>query len=86
MFSYRGVPVKKLHSSAWRRAWKKAGLPVEDGVLKGVHNLRHSFGRRLHGASGLLEIMPETGRRSTEVDSLAQRGAHTESMLIIVNL
>jgi integrase len=55
VFSYRGEPVNKLHSSAWRRAWKKAGLPVEDGILKGVHNLRHSFGRRLRGAGVPLE-------------------------------
>ena len=55
VFSYRGKPVGKLHSSAWRRAWKKAGLPVEDGILKGVHNLRHSFGRRLRGAGVSLE-------------------------------
>jgi hypothetical protein len=31
----------KLHSSAWKRAWKKAGLPNEKGIRKGVHNLRH---------------------------------------------
>jgi integrase len=55
VFSYHGKSVAKLHSSAWRRAWKKAGLPVEDGILKGVHNLRHSFGRRLRGAGVPLE-------------------------------
>jgi integrase len=55
VFSYHGKPVGKLHSSAWRRAWKKAGLPIEVGILKGVHNLRHSFARRLRGAGAPLE-------------------------------
>jgi integrase len=55
VFSYRGRPVGKLRSTAWRRAWEKAGLPMEAGILKGVHNLRHTFGRRLRGAGIPLE-------------------------------
>ena len=49
VFTYRGNPVGKLNNTAWKRAWKKAKLPTEQGILKGVHNLRHSFGRRLRG-------------------------------------
>ncbi|MCH8060398.1 MAG: hypothetical protein IIA11_08065, partial [Proteobacteria bacterium] len=41
VFTYRGRPVGKLRSSAWRRAWKAVNLPTEPGILKGVHNLRH---------------------------------------------
>ena len=55
VFTYRGNPVRKLHSSAWKRAWRKVGLPTEQGILKGVHNLRHTFGRRLRGAGVALE-------------------------------
>ncbi len=55
VFTYRGKPLGKLRTSAWRRAWGKAGLPTEDGILKGVHNLRHTFGRRLRGAGVSLE-------------------------------
>ena len=55
VFTYRGNPVGKLNNSAWKRAWKIAGLPIEKGILKGVHNLRHSFGRRLRGAGVPLE-------------------------------
>jgi integrase len=55
VFTYRGNPVGKLRSSAWKRAWKEAGLPAEKGILKGVHNLRHTFGRRLRGAGVTLE-------------------------------
>ncbi|MDH3338782.1 MAG: tyrosine-type recombinase/integrase [Gammaproteobacteria bacterium] len=55
VFTYRGRPVGKLRSTAWRRAWKTVGLPTEPGILKGVHNLRHTFGRRLRSAGIPLE-------------------------------
>jgi integrase len=55
VFTYKGNPVAKLNNSAWQRGWKKAGLPTEEGILKGVHNLRHTFGRRLRGAGVPLE-------------------------------
>lgn len=55
VFSYRGGRLSKLNSSAWKRAWRKAGLPVEPNVRKGVHNLRHTFGRRLRSAGVPLE-------------------------------
>ncbi|MBR9910212.1 MAG: site-specific integrase [Gammaproteobacteria bacterium] len=55
VFTYKGKPMKRLRNSGWRRAWKEAGLPMEDGILKGVHNLRHTFGRRLRGAGVSLE-------------------------------
>jgi hypothetical protein len=42
-------------NGAWKRAWKKAALPVEKTVRRGVHNLRHTFGRRLRGAGVALE-------------------------------
>ena len=50
-FTYRGNPVGKLNNSAWKRAWRLVGLPTEKGILKGVHNLRHTFGRRLRSAA-----------------------------------
>jgi integrase len=55
VFTYRGKPVANLHNSGWKTAWRKAGLPVKPGIRRGVHNLRHSFGRRLRGAGVLLE-------------------------------
>lgn len=51
VFTYKDNPVGKLNNSAW----KKAGLPTEIGILKGVHNLRHTLGRRLRGAGVPLE-------------------------------
>jgi len=55
VFTYRDKPLSKLRTSAWKRAWEKAGLPTQAGILKGVHNLRHTFGRRLRGAGVPLE-------------------------------
>ncbi len=37
------------------RAWTAVHLPDEPGILKGVHNLRHTFGRRLRSAGIPLE-------------------------------
>jgi integrase len=55
VFSYRGNRIGKLRNTAWIRAWRVAGLPTEKGILKGVHNLRHTFGRRLRSAGIPLE-------------------------------
>lgn len=55
VFTYKGKPVGKLNNSAWKRSWRVSGLPMETGILKGVHNLRHTFGRRLRGAGVPLE-------------------------------
>ncbi len=50
VFTYHGKKIAKMNSHGWRNAWKKAGLPVEDGIRRGVHNLRHTFGHRLRAA------------------------------------
>lgn len=49
VFTFRGKPVQKLRTSAWRSNWEKAG------AFKGVHNFRHTFGRRLRAVGGPLE-------------------------------
>jgi len=55
VFTFKGRPLKKLRASGWRRAWVASGLPDGSNVLKGVHNLRHTFGRRLRAAGIPLE-------------------------------
>lgn len=55
VFTYRGNSMNRLHSNGWRSAWKTSGLPTHNGVLKGVHNLRHTFGRRLRAAGVPIE-------------------------------
>lgn len=41
---------KPVTDKAWYRAWKEAGLPMGPERKKGVHNLRHTFGKRLRDA------------------------------------
>jgi len=55
VFSYDDRPLTKIHTSAWKRAWLKSGLPDNPAIRKGVHNLRHTYGRRLRAAGIPLE-------------------------------
>ena len=45
----------RMHNSAWKRAWRCAGLPIGAQWLRGVHNLKHTLGRRLRAAGVPLE-------------------------------
>lgn len=55
VFTYRGRPVESMHNTAWKEAWKRAQLPVHKDVSRGVHNLKHTHGRRLRAAGVSLE-------------------------------
>jgi len=44
VFTYKGKPVMRMNNSAWIKARKRAGLDVR------VHDLKHTFGRRLRAA------------------------------------
>jgi integrase len=50
VFTYRGNPVGNIMNSAWKRAREAAGLPQVR-----VHDLKHTFGRRLRAAGVPLE-------------------------------
>lgn len=45
VFTYKGKLLLKMHGSAWKRARKKANLP-----LVRIHDLKHTFGQRLRSA------------------------------------
>ncbi len=45
VFTYKGSPVTSINNSAWKNARKKAELP-----LARVHDLKHTFGKRLRAA------------------------------------
>ncbi len=45
VFTYSGRPMKKMYGAAWRKARSRAGL-----VEVRVHDLKHTFGRRLRAA------------------------------------
>ena len=44
VFTYNGRPITRMLNSAWKRARKNVGLMVR------VHDLKHTFGRRLRAA------------------------------------
>lgn len=50
VFSFRDRPIGRMTNSAWKNARKKANLPSVR-----VHDLRHTFGRRLRAAGVSLE-------------------------------
>jgi len=45
VFSYKGKPVKSMNTTSWKKARKAAKLPYVR-----VHDLKHTFGRRLRAA------------------------------------
>ncbi len=65
VFTYKGKPVTKIYNSAWKRAREKVGLPQVR-----VHDLKHTFGRRLRAAGVSFEdrqdlLGHKTGRITT---------------------
>ena len=49
VFTYQGRPISRMLNSAWKRAREKADLNVR------VHDLKHTFGRRLRAAGVCFE-------------------------------
>ncbi len=63
VFSYRGKPVTRMLNSAWKKARKRAGLSQVR-----VHDLKHTFGRRLRAAGVSLEDRQDLlGHRSGRI-------------------
>ncbi|WP_430755242.1 tyrosine-type recombinase/integrase [Magnetovirga frankeli] len=63
VFTYRGKPVFRMLNSAWLRARQKAGLPQVR-----VHDLKHTFGRRLRAAGVSFEDRQDLlGHRSGRI-------------------
>jgi integrase len=50
VFTYKGHPVRNINNSSWKRVRKEIGLPQVR-----VHDLKHTFGRRLRAAGVPLE-------------------------------
>ncbi|HRK19795.1 MAG TPA: tyrosine-type recombinase/integrase [Hyphomicrobiaceae bacterium] len=63
VFTYNGVPVLRILNSAWKRARVKVGLPTVR-----VHDLKHTFGRRLRAAGVSFEDRQDLlGHRSGRI-------------------
>jgi integrase len=50
VFTYRGHPVTSINNSAWKRVRRNVGLPMVR-----VHDMKHTFGRRLRAAGVPME-------------------------------
>jgi integrase len=63
VFGYRGHPVRRILNGAWLRARRRAGLPSVR-----VHDLKHTFGRRLRAAGVSFEDRQDLlGHRSARI-------------------
>ena len=62
VFTFNGKPTARMLNSAWLRARKKVGLGVR------VHDLKHTFGRRLRAAGVSFEDRQDLlGHRSARI-------------------
>lgn len=63
VFTYRGRSIKHMNDSAWKKARVRAGLPQVR-----VHDLKHTFGRRLRAAGVSFEDRQDLlGHKSSRV-------------------
>lgn len=62
VFTYRGNRIERMNNSAWKRARQKVGVNVR------VHDLKHTFGRRLRAAGVSFEDRQDLlGHRSGRI-------------------
>ncbi len=63
VFTYQGRPVGSMNTKSWRNARKRAGLPQVR-----VHDLKHTFGRRLRSAGVSFEDRQDLlGHKSSRI-------------------
>jgi len=63
VFAYKDKPIARMLTSAWKRARVKVGLPRVR-----VHDLKHTFGRRLRAAGVSFEDRQDLlGHRSARI-------------------
>jgi integrase len=72
VFTYKGNRVQTMNNSAWQKARKRVGLEVR------IHDLKHTFGRRLRAASVSFEdrqdLLGHKSSRITDHYSSAELG------------
>lgn len=79
VFTYQDRRVGNMTNSAWKRARKAAGLPVR------VHDLKHTFGRRLRAAGVSFEDRQDLlGHRSGRITT-HYSGAELENLIEAAN-
>jgi integrase len=62
VFTYKGNRVQTMNNTAWQKARKRVGLPVR------IHDLKHTFGRRLRAANVSFEDRQDLlGHKSSRI-------------------
>jgi integrase len=80
VFVYRGRPIETMHNNAWQKARARAGLPQVR-----VHDLKHTFGRRLRAAGVSFEDRQDLlGHRSGRITT-HYSAAELQSLLEAAN-
>lgn len=80
VFTYNGHPIGAMNNTAWRKARERAGLPQVR-----VHDLKHTFGRRLRAAGVSFEDRQDLlGHKSGRITTHYSR-AEIQSLIDAVN-
>ena len=80
VFTYKDRPIQKIYGAAWRKARERAGLPEVR-----VHDLKHTFGRRLRAAGVSFEDRQDLlGHKSGRITTHYSR-PELESLIAAAN-
>ncbi len=80
VFTYKGRRIRKMNGPAWRKARQRAALP-----LVRVHDLKHTFGRRLRAAGVSFEDRQDLlGHKSGRITTHYSQ-AELENLIAAVN-
>jgi integrase len=80
VFTYKDRPIQKIYGAAWRKARERAGLPEVR-----VHDLKHTFGRRLRAAGVSFEDRQDLlGHKSGRITTHYSR-PELESLITAAN-
>ena len=80
VFTYKGNPVTKMNNTAWKRARKITGLPQVR-----IHDLKHTFGRRLRAAGVSREDRQDLLKHKSEHITTHYSAAELQSLLEAAN-
>jgi integrase len=86
VFPFKGHRIGKIHNTAWKNAWRNAGLPVDGSFKKGPHNLKHTFGRRLRAVGVPLETRKVLLHHTNGDITTHYSGAELEELINAVGL
>jgi integrase len=80
VFAYKDRPIRKMNGPAWRKARLRAGVPQVS-----VHDLKHTFGRRLRAAGVSFEDRQDLlGHKSGKVTTHYSQ-AELENLIAAAN-